>query len=92
MDFEDFVEPEVGIAVVVTAAVASPTVRKNIRRGLVYGLAGILTGVDAIKQFGCKLSTATEGVKERLAASTTPAAEEPVAASHKRSKATPAHE
>src|SRR5690348_16163533 len=48
MAVDDFMEPEVAIAVAVTAAVASPPVRKAIRRGLVYGLAGLLTAGDKI--------------------------------------------
>ena len=49
-------EPEVGIAVAVTAAVASPQVRKVLRRGAVYGLAGLLMAGDAV-------STLAQGVK-----------------------------
>ncbi len=48
MAVDDFIEPEVAIAVAVTAAVASPPVRKALRRGLVYGLAGLLTAGDKI--------------------------------------------
>lgn len=48
MAMDDFLEPEVAIAVAVTAAVASPPVRKVLRRGLVYGLAGLLTAGDKI--------------------------------------------
>lgn len=48
MAVDDFLEPEVAIAVAVTAAVASPPVRKVLRRGLVYGLAGLLTAGDKI--------------------------------------------
>jgi hypothetical protein len=48
MAMDDFLEPEVAIAVAVTAAVASPPVRKVVRRGLVYGLAGLLTAGDKI--------------------------------------------
>ncbi len=48
MAVDDFWEPEVAIAVAVTAAVASPPVRKALRRGLVYGLAGLLTVGDKI--------------------------------------------
>lgn len=48
MAVDDFMEPEVAIAVAVTAAVASPPVRKVLRRGLVYGLAGLLTAGDKI--------------------------------------------
>src|SRR5207302_708632 len=48
MALDDFLEPEVAIAVVVTAAVASPPVRKVMRRGLVYGLAGLLVAGDKL--------------------------------------------
>ncbi len=48
MALDDFIEPEVAIAVAVTAAVASPPVRKVVRRGLVYGLAGLLVAGDRI--------------------------------------------
>ena len=48
MALDDFVEPEVAIAVAVTAAVASPPVRKLLRRGLVYGLAGLLSARDRV--------------------------------------------
>jgi len=58
MALDDFMEPEVGIAVVVTAAVASPRVRKTIRQGLVYGLAGLL-------MVGDKLKSAASGVAQK---------------------------
>lgn len=48
MALDDFIEPEIAIAVAVTAAVASPPVRKVLRRGLVYGLAGLLVASDKI--------------------------------------------
>src|SRR5579884_1503302 len=44
MALEDFMEPEVAV----TAAVFSPGARKIIRRGLVYGIAGVLIAGDAI--------------------------------------------
>jgi hypothetical protein len=47
---DDYLEPEVLIAVAVTAAVASPPVRKVLRKGLVYGLAGLLTVGDKITE------------------------------------------
>ena len=56
MAVEDFIEPEVGIAVALTAAVASPGVRKVLRKGAVYGLAGILMAGDAV-------SALAQGVK-----------------------------
>jgi hypothetical protein len=52
MALDDYLEPEVAIAVAVTAAVASPPVRKVIRRGLVYGLAGLLVAKDKITAVG----------------------------------------
>lgn len=48
MALEDFMEPEVAVTAAVTAAVFSPPVRRVIRRGLVYGMAGILIAGDAI--------------------------------------------
>ncbi len=48
MALDDYLEPEVAIAVAVTAAVTSPPVRKVLRRGLVYGLAGLLVAGDRI--------------------------------------------
>ena len=48
MDVDDFLEPEVAVAVAVTAAVASPPVRKVLRRGLVWGLAGLMIAGDRI--------------------------------------------
>jgi hypothetical protein len=48
MDLEDFWEPEVVIAVGVGAALASPPVRRVLRRGAVYGLAGLMIAGDKI--------------------------------------------
>lgn len=48
MALEDFVDPEVGIAVAATAMVFSPRVRNALRRGAVYGLAGVLKASDSV--------------------------------------------
>jgi hypothetical protein len=52
MDLEDFWEPEVavtaGIVAAVTAAAASPRVRRLMRQGAVYGLAGLMIAGDKI--------------------------------------------
>jgi len=48
MALEDFVEPEVGIAVAATALVASPRARNALRGAVVYGLAGAFKLGDAI--------------------------------------------
>jgi len=55
LDPESYVEPEVAVAVVVTAVAASPSIRKVVRKSLVYGLAGALIAYD-------KVATATQGV------------------------------
>ena len=52
MAADDYLEPEVAVAAtvtaVVTAAVCSPPVRKVLRRGLVYGLAGLMIARDKV--------------------------------------------
>lgn len=47
MELEDFVDSEVAVAVAATAAVLSPRVRRVLRRGAVYGVAGALIAGDA---------------------------------------------
>jgi len=61
-------EPEVGVAVAVTAAVASPQVRHVLRRGAVYGLAGLLMAGDAV-------SMLAQGVKRGVQKAVPEAAE-----------------
>jgi hypothetical protein len=53
-----------GIAAVVTAAVASPRVRQVMRRGAVYGLAGLMIAGD-------KITGAARGVAHQVAQRTT---------------------
>lgn len=48
MALDDFLESEVAVAVAATAAVLSPRVRKVLRGGAVYGLAGALVAGDAV--------------------------------------------
>ena len=64
MALEDFLEPEVGIAVALTAAIGSPRVRKVLRKGAVYGLAGILAAKDKL---GDAAGTAAEAAKKATA-------------------------
>jgi hypothetical protein len=61
MALEDFMEPEVAVTAVVTAAVFSPRARRVIRRGLVYGMAGVLIAGDAITSFARNVG---QGVQE----------------------------
>lgn len=50
---EDYVAPEVGIAVAAVAALFTPPVRKLLRRGAVLGLTGLFEMSDGIaKLFG----------------------------------------
>lgn len=51
MEFEDFLQPEVGVTAAVVAAVASPQVRRIARRGAVLGLAGALMAGDIVTSF-----------------------------------------
>ena len=68
MALEDFLEPEVAVTAVVTAAVFSPKGRKWIRRGLVYGTAGVLIAGDALTSFGRSVG---RGVQQAGAAAAT---------------------
>jgi hypothetical protein len=51
-EFEDFVDSKVAITALVTAAVLSPQGRRALRRGAVYGTAGVLMARDAVAGFG----------------------------------------
>jgi hypothetical protein len=48
MALDDFLESEVAIAVAATAAVLSPGVRRVLRRGAVYGVAGAVKATDLV--------------------------------------------
>ena len=51
MDLEDYVQPEIAVTAAVAAAVFSPRTRGLLRRGVVYGLAGVLKAGDAVTSF-----------------------------------------
>ncbi len=70
MDLEDYMEPEVAVTAVVTAAIFSPRARRVIRRGLVYGMAGALIAGDAIASFARSVG---QGVQEAGASATSAA-------------------
>jgi hypothetical protein len=67
VDPEDFLEPEVGIAAAVVAAIAAPPVRKAIRRGAVFGLAGILMAGDAVASFARGIGEGAQRVAQQSA-------------------------
>ena len=60
---DDFAEPEVGIAVAVTAAVCSPKIRRTLRKGLIYSLAGLISLSDAAQEAAQGVKTAVKGRK-----------------------------
>lgn len=51
MEPGDFVEPEIAVTAAITALICSPRVRKVIRKGLVYGMAGVITVGDTLTSF-----------------------------------------
>lgn len=67
MDPEDFLEPEVGIAAAVVAAIAAPPVRKVVRRGAVLGLAGIMMAGDAVASFAHGIGEGAQRVAQQSA-------------------------
>jgi len=64
MAVEDFLESEVAVAVAVTAAVLSPRVRGVMRRGLVYGVAGVLKAGDALSSAVQSAAMATQSTTD----------------------------
>lgn len=80
MAMRDFLESEVAIAVAATAALSSARVRRVLRRGAIYGLAGAMMAGDAIaaaardaqrgaQQAAAPAATGDEGATERAEAS-----------------------
>ncbi len=61
MEIEDFVEPEIAVTAALTAALFSPRARKVMRKGLVYGMAGILAAGDVVTSFAKSVS---QGVQQ----------------------------
>ena len=72
---DDVLEPEVLIAVGVTAAVMSPPVRRVLRRGAVLGLAGLMIAGDKI----ASMARGAAQSAQNLAASATHRAHETTA-------------
>ena len=62
MSLDDLLEPEVVVAVGVTAALLSPPVRRVLRKGVVYGLASVMI-------VGDKVAGMARGVWDRVASS-----------------------
>jgi hypothetical protein len=67
MALDDYLEPEVMIAVAVTAAVASPPVRKVMRKGAVYGLAGLMMLGDRMRDMAHNVAQAAQQQRQQTA-------------------------
>ncbi len=74
MDPENFLEPEVAVTAAVIAAICSPRLRHLLRRGLVYGTAGVLMAGDAVTSFARNAGN----VANQAGAATTQATQEGV--------------
>lgn len=70
MAVEDYLEPEVAVAVALTAAVASPRARQVMRKGAVYGIAGVLKAGDALGAFSRGVGRGAKQAMEATAAAT----------------------
>lgn len=68
MALDDYLEPEVAIAVAITAAVASPPVRKAVRKGAVYGLAGLMMLGDRMRDMASNIAQAAQQQRDSGAA------------------------
>lgn len=67
MELEDFAQTEVGVAVALTAVATSPSIRKTLRKGAAYGLAGVLLAGDATHRF---VNAVAKGAKHASASVT----------------------
>ncbi len=73
MALDDYLEPEVAVTAVVAAAIFSPRGRQILRKGAVYGLAGVLVAGDALSTAGRNLGQGLQraGVTAGAATKTT---------------------
>jgi hypothetical protein len=65
MGVEDFVETEVAVAVAATAAALSPRARETMRKGLVYGVAGVLKAGDLVASAGRGVARGVQDATDR---------------------------
>lgn len=68
MKLEKHLRPELAVAVAATAAVCSPQARKVLRRGVVYGVAGLLKAGDMISSFAGGVARGAQAVAASPAA------------------------
>ncbi|GER91168.1 hypothetical protein KDW_53300 [Dictyobacter vulcani] len=75
MEFEDYLEPEIAVTAAIAAAIFSPRARKVIRKGLVYGTAGVLIAKDKLTSF---TSSVSQGFQQSGATAENQSISEPV--------------
>lgn len=64
MDFEEYLQPEVGVVAAVTAALFSPRIRRLLRRGIVYSTAGVLMVGDTATSFAKNIGRGAQRARE----------------------------
>ena len=72
MELDDFAEPEVGVAVAVTAVAASPKVRHLLRQSAVYGVAAVLSAGEAAKALFHRVKSGAQEVAAAARSSANP--------------------
>jgi hypothetical protein len=68
MALDDFLDSEVGVAIAATAVALSPRVRRVVRRGVVYGVAGALKATDVATAAARGVASGVSSQGERGAA------------------------
>jgi hypothetical protein len=68
MALDDYLDSEVAIAVAATAVALSPGVRRVVRRGAVYGVAGALKATDMVTAAARGVASGVSSQGERAAA------------------------
>jgi hypothetical protein len=66
MALDDYLESEVAIAVAATAVALSPRVRRLVRRGAVYGVAGALKASDVVSAAARGVASGVSSQGERV--------------------------
>jgi hypothetical protein len=66
MALDDYLDSEVAIAVAATAVALSPRVRRLVRRGAVYGVAGALKASDVVSAAARGVASGVSSQGERV--------------------------
>jgi hypothetical protein len=67
MALDDYLDSEVAVAVAATAVALSPRARRVLRRGAVYGVAGVLKATDVATAAARGIARGASGVDETAA-------------------------